>query len=278
MTFQKTSLALLLALPLAVTAADSPTSPEPAGFIPGIPVLQAAKEAYFAQAKAENPSPAPAAPSSAIEKMRKEDFPEIAPFDIPGQTKKPVVQNECSDFTPAKNALDAMAQLYQHMDYDCLQYASTNNLELLGVPVLTYKMVGGSNYGKIDELVDEYPGKFYITQYINGKDDILYNIRIKISKKFFDAGGNLFDARIFPLDFPPTEERHNIAYIIAEPPESKFNLLDFWGDYAANSLYRWRKKMLKLRLSVATPLVANVLHFFFYFNYTLRNYLWQIII
>ena len=88
MTFQKTSLALLLALPLAVTAADSPTSPEPAGFIPGIPVLQAAKEAYFAQAKAENPSPAPAAPSSAIEKMRKEDFPEIAPFDIPGQAKK----------------------------------------------------------------------------------------------------------------------------------------------------------------------------------------------
>ena len=248
MTFQKTSLALLLALPLAVTAADSPTSPEPAGFIPGIPVLQAAKEAYFAQAKAENPSPAPAAPSSAIEKMRKEDFPEIAPFDIPGQAKKPVVQNECSDFTPAKNALDAMAQLYHHMDYDCLQYASTNNLGLLGVPVLTDKMIGGSNYGKIDELVDEYPGKFYITQYINGKSDILYNIKIKISKKFFDAGGNLFDARIFPLDFPPTEERNNIAYIVAVPPESKFNPLDFWGDYAADSLYRWRKENAEIEI------------------------------
>ena len=249
MTFQKTSLALLLALPLAATAVDSPPPPpEPAGFIPGIPVLQAAKEAYLAQAKAENPPPAPAAHPPATEKMRKEDFPEIAPFDIPGQAKKPVVQNECSDFTPAKNALDAMVQLYHHMDYDCLQYASTNNLELLGVPVLTYKMIGGGNYGKVDELVDEYPGKFYITQYINGKDDILYNIRIKISKKFFDAGGNLFDARIFPLDFPPTEERHNIAYIIAEPPESKFNLLDFWGDYAANSLYRWRKKNAEIEV------------------------------
>ncbi len=248
MTFQKTSLALLLALPLAATAADSPTSPEPAGFIPGIPVLQAAKVAFLTQVKAKNPSPAPTVSPSAAEKMRKEDFPEIAPFDIPGQAKKPVVQNECSDFTPAKNALDAMAQLYHHMDYDCLQYASTNNLELLGVPVLTYKMIGGGNYGKVDELVDEYPGKFYITQYINGKDDILYNIRIKISKKFFDAGGNLFDARIFPLDFPPTEERHNIAYIIAEPPESKFNLLDFWGDYAANSLYRWRKKNAEIEV------------------------------
>ena len=59
MTFQKTSLALLLALPLAATAVDSPPPPpEPAGFIPGIPVLQAAKEAYLAQAKAENPPPA----------------------------------------------------------------------------------------------------------------------------------------------------------------------------------------------------------------------------
>ena len=47
MTFQKTSLALLLALPLAATAADSPTSPEPAGSIPGIPVLQAAKVAFL---------------------------------------------------------------------------------------------------------------------------------------------------------------------------------------------------------------------------------------
>ena len=132
MTFQKTSLALLLALPLAATAADSPTSPEPVGFIPGIPVLQAAKNAFLTQAKAENPSPAPTVSPSAAEKMRKEDFPEIAPFEIPGQAKKPVVQNECSDFTPAKNALDAMAQLYHHMDYDCLQNADTNNLELLG--------------------------------------------------------------------------------------------------------------------------------------------------
>ena len=246
MTFQKTSLALLLALPLAAVAADSP--PSELDSIPAIPLLQAAKEAYFAQAKAENLLSAPAAPSSAIEKMRKEDFPEIAPFDIPGQAKKPVVQNECSDFTPAKNALDAMAQLYYHMDYDCLKYASTNNLELLGAPVLTYKMISGGNYKKIDELVDEYPGKFYITQYINGESNILYNIRIKISKKFFDAGGNLFDARIFPLDFPPTEERHNIAHIIAEPPESKFNLLDFWGDYAADSLYRWRKKNAEIEI------------------------------
>ena len=247
MTFQKISLALLLALSLAATAADSPPPPpEPAGFIPGIPVLQAAKVAFLTLAKAENPSPAPTVSPSAAKKMRKEDFPEIAPFDIPGQTKKPVVQNECSDFTPAKNALDAMAQLYHHMDYDCLQYASTNNLELLGVPVLTDKMIGGSNYGKIDELVDEYPGKFYITQYINGKSDILYNI--KISKKFFDAGGNLFDARIFPLDFPPTEERNNIAYIVAAPPESKSNPLDFWGDYAADSLYRWRKKNAEIEI------------------------------
>ena len=248
MTFQKTSLALLLALSLVATATDSPTSPEPAGFIPGIPVLQAAKNAFFTQVKAENPPPAPAASSSAGKIMRKEDFPEIAPFDIPGQAKKPVVQNECSDFTPAKNALDAMAQLYHHMDYDCLQYASTNNLELLGVPVLTYKMIRGGDYGKIDELVDEYPGKFYITQYINGKSGILYNIRIKISKKFFDAGGNLFDARIFPIDAPPSEVRYNIAYTLAEPPDSKFNLLDFWGDYAANSLYRWRKQNAEIKI------------------------------
>ena len=264
MTFQKTFLALLLALPLAAAAVDSPPS-ESAGFIPGIPVLQAAKEVYLPQAKAENPSPAPTVSPSAAKKMRKEDFPEIAPFDIPGQTKKPVVQNECSDFTPAKNALDAMVQLYHHMDYDCLQYASTNNLELLGVPVLTYKMIRGGDYGKIDELVDEYPGKFYITQYINGKDDILYNIRIKISKKFFDAGGNLFDARIFPLDFPPTEERHNIAYIIAETPESKFNLLDFWGDYAANSLYRWRKKNAEIEVVSSDAPGGERFTFFFLF-------------
>ena len=153
MTFPKASLALLLALPLAATAVDSPP-PEPAGFIPGIPVLQAAKDAFLTQAKAENPPPAPAVHPPATDKMRKEDFPEIAPFDIPGQTKKPVVQNECSDFTPAKDALDVMTQLYHHMDYYCLQHANTNNLELLGVPVLTYKMIGGGNYAKIDRLVE----------------------------------------------------------------------------------------------------------------------------
>ena len=249
MTFQKTFLALLLALPLAATAADSPTSPEPAGFIPGIPVLQAAKEAYFAQAKAKNPSPAPVVPLSAGKIMRKEDFPEIAPFDIPGQAKKPVVQNECSDFTPAKNALDAMAQLYHHMDYDCLQNADTNNLELLGAPVINYyTQMGKNKFKDIKRLLNTYPGKFYLEQYISFGDKTVYSIRIQISKKFFDAGGNLFDARIFPLDFPPTEERNNIAYIIAEPPESKFNPLDFWGDYAADSLYRWRKKNAEIEI------------------------------
>ena len=39
-----------------------------------------------------------------------------------------------------------------------------------------------------------------------------------------------------------------LPYIIAEPPESKFNLLDFWGDYAANSLYRWRKKNAEIEI------------------------------
>ena len=138
-----------------------------------------------------------------------------------------MVQNECSDFTPAKNALDAMAQLYRNMDYDCLQYASTNNLELLGVPVLTDRMIGGSNYSKIDELVDEYLGKFYITQYINGKSDILYNIKIKISKK------------LTALKW---------RNIVAVPPESNFNPLDFWGDYAADSLYRWRKENAEIEI------------------------------
>ena len=75
MTFQKTSLALLLALPLAATAADSPPPPEPAGFIPGIPVLQAAKEVYLPQAKAENPSPAPTVSPSAAKKNAKRRFP-----------------------------------------------------------------------------------------------------------------------------------------------------------------------------------------------------------
>ena len=44
MTFQKTSLALLLALPLAATAADSPPPSELAGFILGISFLVTGKQ------------------------------------------------------------------------------------------------------------------------------------------------------------------------------------------------------------------------------------------
>jgi len=248
MTFQKTSLALLLALPLAAIAADSPSlPPELAGFISGIPVLQAAKDAFFTQAKAENPPPAPATHPPATDKMRKEDFPEIAPFDIPGQAKKPVVQNECSDFTPAKDALDVMTQLYHHMDYYCLQHANTNNLELLGVPVLTYKMIDDGNYAKIDRLIDEYPGKFYLTQYINGKTDRLYNIRIKISKKFFNAGGNLFVSRKLPSGVPAPEKYHNGMWTREEVP-SRYNPLDFWGDYQEDSYYIWNIYKADIRI------------------------------
>ena len=199
MTFQKTSLALLLALPLAAAAADSPPS-ESAGFIPGIPVLQAAKEAYFAQAKAENLPPAPAAPPPIIKKIRMEDFPDVAPFEIPGQVKKPVVQNECSDFVPVKNVLDLMAQLYNHMEYACMRDPNTNNLEtLLGIPVITIPV--DKNYQASVKILDNYPGKFYLVQRIDlsGK---MFKINLETSKLFFESGGNIFEHRLLP-PIPP---------------------------------------------------------------------------
>lgn len=62
MTFQKTSLALLLALPLAATAADSPPPPpEPASSIPGIPLLQAVKDAFSPSTGKKNTAKKPSA-------------------------------------------------------------------------------------------------------------------------------------------------------------------------------------------------------------------------
>ena len=242
MTFQKTSLALLLALPLAATAADSPPPPEPAGFIPGIPVLQVAKEVYLPQAKAENPSPAPTVSPSAAKKMRKEDFPEIAPFDIPGQTKKPVVQNECSDFTPAKNALDAMAQLYHHMEYKCLRDPNANNLEaLLGIPVINVYV--GGKYRDFVKVVDDYPGKFYLVQFVDDSGEISM-IEFEISKLFLENGGNLFEERYFPPIIPRPEIKPNLDDARHSWIYDKYNATfpsSFFGDYSPSSVHVWAK-------------------------------------
>lgn len=241
MTFQKTSLALLLALPLAAVAADSPPS-EPAGFIPGIPVLQAAKEVYLPQAKAENPSPAPTVSPSAAKKMRKEDFPEIAPFDIPGQTKKPVVQNECSDFTPAKNALDAMAQLYHHMEYKCLRDPNANNLEvLLGIPVINVYV--GGKYRDFIKVVDDYPGKFYLVQFVDDSGEISM-IEFEISKLFLENGGNLFEERYFPPIILRPEVKRNLDKESLSIKYDEYNPTfppSFFGDYSPSSVHIWEK-------------------------------------
>ena len=248
MTFQKTSFALLLALPLAAAAVDFPLPPsEPAGFIPGIPVLQAAKEAYLAQAKAENPPPAPAAHPPATDKMRKEDFPEIAPFDIPGQAKKPVVQNECSDFTPAKNALDAMAQLYHHMEYKCLRDPNANNLEaLLGIPVINVYV--GGKYRNFVKVVDDYPGRFYLVQFVDDSGEISM-IEFEISKLFLENGGNLFEERYFPPIIPRPEVKRNLDKESFSLKYDEYNPTfppSFFGDYSPSSVHIWAKRDVAL--------------------------------
>jgi len=266
MTFQKTSLALLLALPLAATAADSPSlPPEPAGFISGIPVLQAAKDAFFTQAKAENPPPTPAIPPPASEKMRMEDFPDVAPFEIPGQVKKPVVQNECSDFTPVTDMNHLIWQLYHHMKFDCLRHPDTNNLEtLLGIPVLTLP-VGEIHYDSLKPM-ELYEGKIFLVQLVTQDRKDVIKITVEISKKFFDYGGNIFENRSLP-PIPEPEIYKNLGDTAHSWDFYKFNRLHFsgeWGDFSPKSYHIWTVN--KTEMEIANWYVAGSERFTLYFR------------
>ena len=267
MTFQKTSLALLLALPLAATAADSPSPlSEPAGFVPGIPVLQAAKDAYLTQAKAENPPPALAAHPPATEKMRKEDFPDVAPFEIPGQVKKPVVQNKCSDFTPVKNVLDLMAQLYHHMEYACMRDPNTNNLEaLLGIPVITIPV--DKDYRESVKIVNDYPGKFYLVQRVDLSGKI-FKMNLETSKLFFESGGNIFEHRILPPIPPPevTPNRGNTGANSWEP-DHEFNPIfptEAFGLYSPKSYHTWRNNNVEMVIKNWHIAGSEIFYIYFY--------------
>ena len=265
MTFPKTSLALLLALPLAATAADSPPPPpEPAGFIPGIPVLQAAKDVFLTQAKAENPPPASAAPPPVTKKMRMEDFPDVAPFEIPGQVKKPVVQNECSDFTPVKNVLDLMAQLYNHMEYACMRDPNTNNLEtLLGIPVIT--IPNDKDYQESIKIVDDYSGKFYLTQSVGFTGEV-FRMDLKISKHFSESGGNIFEYRLLPT-IPPPERTPNLGDTADSWEYYEFNAIkppENFGQYSAKTFHTWRKGEVEMQIGNWTIAGSERFHIYFY--------------
>lgn len=78
MTFQKTSLVLLLALPLAAVAADSPPS-EPDS-IPAILLLQAVKDAFFPSSSKKNVAKKPSAVRGNVLKQDDKNFEEDDPL------------------------------------------------------------------------------------------------------------------------------------------------------------------------------------------------------
>ena len=266
MTFQKTSLALLLALPLAAAAADFPLPPsEPAGFIPGLPVLHAAKEAYIAQTTAESAPPTSAVPLLATARTQKEGFPDVVPFEIPGQVKKPVVQNECSDFTPVTDMNHLIWQLYHHMKFDCLRHPDTNNLEtLLGIPVLTLP-VGEIHYDSLKPM-ELYEGKFFLVQLVTQDRKDVIKITVEISKKFFDYGGNIFENRSLP-PIPEPEIYKNLGDTAHSWDFYKFNRLHFsgeWGDFSPKSYHIWTVN--KTEMEIANWYVAGSERFTLYFR------------
>ena len=179
MTFQKTSLALLLALPLAATAADSPPPSEPAGFIPGIPVLQATKDAFLTQPETALSPPNRYRPiatlsdspedkyelfkkllEQAMQKRRIAEhngglLPAVSSFTATDTVHKVAIENECSDFIPVHNIEELVVQLYNHMDLPCLQRPQEHHLESLGIPILAYTYNGRLLYKNID-YIDTY--------------------------------------------------------------------------------------------------------------------------
>jgi len=216
MTFQKTSLALLLALPLAATAADSPPPSEPAGFIPGIPVLQAAKDAFLTQPETALSPPNRYRPiatlsdspedkyelfkkllEQAMQKRRIAEhngglLPAVSSFTATDTVHKVAIENECSDFIPVHNIEELVVQLYNHMDLPCLQRPQEHHLESLGIPILAYTYNGRLLYKNID-YIDDYNGQFYLSLHQCEITDKLCSIRVEVSKNFFKQGGNIFE-------------------------------------------------------------------------------------
>ena len=113
-----------------------------------------------------------------------------------------VVQNECADFYPPEDIYDVMLQLYNHLDYECLYDAHTNNLEaLMKIPVVTVNHVDDTDDrympGKF-ALVRKYQGDFFLMQLeglYSNSDGIMISIRPYMSQFFFERSNNSFVIR-----------------------------------------------------------------------------------
>lgn len=203
MTFQKTSLALLLALPLAATAVDSPPPPpEPVSSIPGIPLLQAVKDAFSPSTGKKNTAKKPSAVRGNVLKQDGKNLEEHESSPPPCIEE---LGNQISEVVASGRAeeidLFPYGSTYRIEDTDKLtiHIACDKNILRLCAPIPEYKISQDNSYLSVS-ITD---GHKRIMGNINSKGFKIIPVeKIKLDKKYLGKFRTYFSIHLSKSTLP----------------------------------------------------------------------------